>query len=84
MNKLDLIREKREVFEKTLVTSREEDFIFGNGIFFPRASVFNKQKLECIKKEVAEALMQLGVDEKRLVSLGEMTGFEKLHNYDDV
>ena len=44
MNKLDLIREKREVFEKTLVTSREEDFIFGNGIFFPRASVFNKQK----------------------------------------
>lgn len=34
MNKLDLIREKREVFEKTLVTSREEDFIFGNGIFF--------------------------------------------------
>lgn len=84
MSKLDLIREKREDFEKTLVTSREEDFIFGNGIFFPSALVFNKQKLEGVKQGVAEVLMQLGVDEKRFVSLGEMTGFEKLHDYDDV
>lgn len=84
ISKLDLIREKREVFEKTLVTSREEDFIFGNGIFFPRASVFNKQKLESIKKEVAEALMQLGVNEKEFVSLGSMAGNIELHDLDDI
>ena len=84
MNKFDLIREKREEFKKILIASREEEFVPGNGVFLGRTLGFNKQKLESIKKEVAEALMQLGVDEKRLVSLGEMTGFEKLHNYDDV
>ena len=84
MNKLDLIREKREVFEKTLVTSREEDFVPGNGVFLGRTLGFNKQKLESVKQEVAEALMQLGVDEKTLVSLGSMAGNIELHDLDDI
>lgn len=84
MSKLDLIREKREVFEKTLVTSREEDFVPGNGVFLGRTLGFNKQKLESVKQEVAEILMQLGVNEKTLVSLGSMAGNIELHDLDDI
>ena len=84
MNKFDLIREKREEFKKILIASREEEFVPGNGVFLGRTLGFNKQKLESVKQEVAEILMQLGVNEKTLVSLGSMAGNIELHDLDDI
>lgn len=84
MSKLDLIRKKREEFKKILIASREEEFVPGNGVFLGRTLGFNKQKLESVKQEVAEILMQLGVNEKELVSLGSMAGNIELHDLDDI
>ena len=84
MSKLDLIREKREEFKKILIAIREEEFVPGNGVFLGRTLGFNKQKLESVKQEVAEILMQLGVNEKELVSLGSMAGNIELHDLDDI
>ena len=84
MSKLDLIREKREEFKKILIASREEEFVPGNGVFLGRTLGFNKQKLKSVKQEVAEILMQLGVNEKELVSLGSMAGNIELHDLDDI